>query len=177
MGVCRMVALGAEPVVVLLTVAAGMTAYTRQQFFETTICQQLNQTEDCSKIDRSDPSFKTTIDDTEDLLSYLQFIELFLPLIVTCIAGPLSDKYGRKWFLLGNQIGYTLRPLGYLLLSILPTATTTIPSWMLALPSVPTSIAGMDALAFNLVYSYAGDLSHGASNRAASFRFLIIETL
>ena len=48
---------------------------------------------------------------------------------------------------------------------------------MLALPSVPTSLAGMDALAFNLVYSYAGDLSQGASNRAASFRFLIIETL
>ena len=55
-----------------------------------------SQTEDCSKIDRSDPSFKTTIDDTEDLLSYLQFIELFLPLIVTCIVSIIKGLVNIK---------------------------------------------------------------------------------
>ena len=35
----------------------------------------------------------------------------------------------------------------------------------------------MDALAINLAYSYVGDISHGASNRSASFHLLIIETL
>ena len=89
--------------------------------------------------------------------------------------GPLSDRYGRKWFMVANQVGYTLRPLGYLLLSLIPSHN--LSTWMLALPSVPTALAGMDALAFNLVYSYAGDISHRASNRSASFRFLIIETL
>ena len=56
----------------------------------------LSQTVDCTKIDRSDASFKATVADTEDLLSYLQFIELFLPLLVTCLVS-LKDDFNLKY--------------------------------------------------------------------------------
>ena len=70
------------------------TAQVRKTLSTLNLIFNTSQTEDCSKIDRSDPSFKTTIDDTEDLLSYLQFIELFLPLIVTCIVSIIKiGKY------------------------------------------------------------------------------------
>ena len=75
--------------------------------------------------------------------------------------------------MVGSQVGYVLLVISY---STSPPSHN-LSTWILALPSVPTALAGMDALAFNLVYSYAGDISHGASNRSASFRFLIIETL
>ena len=44
------------------------------------------------------------------------------------------------------------------------------------MPSVFAALGGMDAVAINATYSYAGDISHNASKRSASLRFLIIDT-
>ena len=74
-----------------------------------------------------------------------------------------------------NQLGTILQPLGYLLLYLLPAPT--LPTWCLALPSIPAAIVGMDAVINNLFFSYAGDVSHGKSARSTSIRFIIIDTL
>ena len=74
-----------------------------------------------------------------------------------------------------NQLGTILQPLGYLLLYLLPTPT--LPTWLLALPSIPIAIVGMDAVISNLFFSYAGDVSHGKSARSTSIRFIIIDAL
>ena len=90
--------------------------------------------------------------------------------------GPLSDLQGRKWFMFGNLVGTTLQPLGYLLLYLL-TPSHNLPTWVLALPSIPASIVGLDTVFNNTVFSYAGDVSHGKSARSTSIRFIIIDTI
>ena len=59
--------------------------------------------------------------------------------------GPLSDVQGRKWFMLGNLVGTTLQPLGYLLLCLLA-PTHDLPTWLLVIPSIPASIVGLDTV-------------------------------
>ena len=44
-----------------------------------------SQTKDCERVNRSDPSFSKIVARTEDLFSYLQLVELFLPLLVMCV--------------------------------------------------------------------------------------------
>ena len=51
-----------------------------------------SQTKDCERVNRSDPSFAKIVARTEDLLSYLQLVELFLPLLVMCV---VSWRLGR----------------------------------------------------------------------------------
>ena len=76
----------------------------------------------------------------------------------------------------GNLVGTTLQPLGYLLLYLL-TPFHNLPTWVLALPSIPASIVGLDTVFNNTVFSYAGDVSHGKSARSTSIRFIIIDTI
>ena len=76
----------------------------------------------------------------------------------------------------GNLVGTTLQPLGYLALCLL-TPSHNLPTWVLALPSIPASIVGLDTVFNNTVFSYAGDVSHGKSARSTSIRFIIIDTI
>ena len=39
-----------------------------------------------------------------------------------------------------------------------------------------SALGGMDAVAINTMYSYAGDISHKSDKRSASIWFLIIDT-
>ena len=99
-----------------MTVAVGKTSYTRQQSFAQVSriynnekilhIFPFNQTGDCTKIDRSDPSFKATVADTEDLLSYKQFIELFLPFLVPCLVS-FKDEFNLRYHLGGTIPGST----------------------------------------------------------------------
>ena len=152
-----------------------MARFTRQQFFEIIICRNLggNRNISCDGIHNNDPDFTKITDKMEDLLSYLQLFETLLPLLIVCIVGPLSDIYGRKWFMLVNLVGCIFLPLGYLCIDLL----NHVPTWFLLLPSIPPAITGFDAGLTNNVYSYAGDASHGKSPRSASIRFIIIDTL
>ena len=144
-----------------------------------------NSSADCGSLDRADPRFEETVDQTEDLLSYLQLLETGLPLLIICLVrthqchgaqvGPLSDTYGRKWILFGNLAVTSLQPLGYLLLHLLP--FTSLPTWILILPSIPASLVGFDTVVSNTVFSYAGDVSHGKSSRSTSIRFIILDTI
>ena len=52
----------------------------------------ISQTGDCDKVNWGDPAFKIIVACTEDLLSYLQLIELFLPLLVMCLVGETRGK-------------------------------------------------------------------------------------
>ena len=54
-----------------------------------------SQTKDCERVNRSDPSFAKIVARTEDLLSYLQLVELFLPLLVMCVVSCILGKYER----------------------------------------------------------------------------------
>ena len=76
----------------------------------------------------------------------------------------------------GNLVGTVLQPLGYLLLFLL-TPSHNLPTWVLALPSIPASIVGLDTVFNNTVFSYAGDVSHRKSARSTSIRFIIIDTI
>ena len=165
-----------EPMLILYSLFLYMARFTRQQFFESIICKNLGnsvQNISCDNVDKSDPSFAKISDKTEDLLSYLQLFETLIPLIVVVVVGPLSDVYGRKWFMLVNLVGCIFLPLGYFWLNFLEN----VPLWLLLVPSIPASLTGFDSVLFNTVYSYAGDASHGTSARAASIRFIIIDTL
>ena len=148
-----------EPMVLFYILYFFMARFTRQQFFENVICQGLRNNISCINIDRTDEDFHIVVNKTEDLLSYIQLLETVLPLIVVCIVGPLSDTYGRKWFMLVNLVGCIFQPLGYLIISFL----NHVPSWFLIIPSIPASLTGFDSVLFNTVYSYAGDASHGRS--------------
>ena len=78
--------------------------------------------------------------------------------------------------MLGNILGMVLQPLGYLLLFLL-SSSHSLPTWLLALPSLPPALVGMDAVNIITIYSYAGDVSHGTSARSTSVRFIIVATL
>ena len=164
-----------EPMVIVYTLYLYMACFTRQPFFETIICRDLgiSHNKSCASVDMNDPDCTQIVNKTEDLLSYLQIFETVLPLVIVCIVGPLSDVYGRKWFILINLVGCIFLPLGYLFINLLDN----VPTWFLLLPSIPPALTGFDSVLFNTVYSYAGDASHGKSERAASIRFIIIDTL
>ena len=89
-----------------------MLKYTRQQFFELVICKGLrwivlviqtgyflcrsNSSQDCTRVERTNPDFSDTVNTTEDLLSYLQLLETGLPLLIVCL---VSIALGRTHFL------------------------------------------------------------------------------
>ena len=165
-----------EPMLILYTLFLYMARFTRQQFFESIICKNLGDAVhniSCDNIDKSDPKFAEISDKTEDLLSYLQLFETLIPLLIVGVVGPLSDVYGRKWFMVVNLVGCMLLPLGYLGLNFMEN----VPVWLLLVPSIPASLTGFDPVLWNTVYSYAGDASHGKSARASSIRFIIIDTI
>ena len=100
-------------------------------------------------------------------------METLLPLVAVLVAGPASDRLGRRWFILCNLASAVLLPVGYLVLCLLPRPAPAL----LLLPSLLPAAAGLDWLFWTLVYSYAGDLSHGRSEQYATVRFIIIDTL
>ena len=71
----------AEPVVFLYTLTYYMTRFTRQQLFETVVCEaevaggELSNTTDCTNLQTGQQGFTRVQDGTEDLLSGIQVLQ------------------------------------------------------------------------------------------------------